>query len=38
MPNGLMFSVKDYIVLVKIQVGLFEKISVDPLVQAAWTY
>jgi hypothetical protein len=34
MPNGLMFSVKDYIVPVE----LFEKISVVPLAQAVRTY
>jgi hypothetical protein len=38
MPNGLMFSVKDYIYWLKIPVGLFEKINVAPLVQAARTY
>ncbi|MFT7456768.1 MAG: hypothetical protein ACI892_001925 [Marinobacter maritimus] len=36
MPDGLLFSVKDYIMLVEdIPVELYEKISVVPSVQAA---
>lgn len=35
MPNGLMFSVKAYIMLVKIQAGLLERINAVPLVQVA---